>query len=75
MAKYIIFDLGLAVVFDEILTHKDVARCSRDEVVAAGFCDIQDNGCVKVYGHSESLGIPSRPQDAHLIQLSLSRRI
>ena len=62
-----------AILFDKDLVHKDVARVHRVGglvVISAGFVDI--NGYdVRVYGHSESLGMSSRPDDLYVVNQAL----
>ena len=68
-AKYIIVD-GLAIVFCDALTHKDVARFTGKPVESAGFVyfDIGHDGygddvvVAKAYGESVSLEIKSREE-------------
>ena len=53
-SKYLIIDTGMVVapvVFTDLLTHADIARSIRGEVLGAGFCHIQDNLYV-CYGES-----------------------
>lgn len=65
-SKYVVGILAgdeAALVFSELLTHRDVARVFQ-RVISAGFCHYSESdGCVKVYGESISLGIKSRPED------------
>lgn len=52
-----------AIVFEDELIHKDVARCHRAgnlAVISAGFCNLDGS----VYGNSDSLRMNSRPEDA-----------
>ena len=68
--KYIIVhDSGLekAILFDELLAHKDVA--GRFNVVSAGFCSIGEK--VQVYGESVTLDMRSRKEDVVLIEEAL----
>lgn len=70
--KYIIVNsLGtkLAIIFDEILEHKEVA--GNYQVISAGFCDKDGN----VWGQSLSLSMKSKPKDSELIRESIERRI
>ena len=71
-AKYIIVishELEVPIVFSKILQHNEVAGGRK--VVGAGFChlsiDINDKRCWSVSGHSISLGIKSRPEDAEIL--------
>ena len=58
--KYLIIQsesgLPCAIVFNEALTHKDVA--GNMKVLSAGFVEVGSHE-VSVYGHSESLNIKS----------------
>ena len=59
-----------AIVFDETLTHKDIAqvhRASRLSVQSAGFCSIGEFG-VTAWGRSDSLNIKGRPEDVKIIE-------
>lgn len=66
--KYIVVKhngLELAILFDEILTHKDVA--ASHEVVSAGFC----NPDGATWGKSISLNLSSRPEDGSAVRHAL----
>jgi hypothetical protein len=70
--KYLIVQstgCDLAILFDEILSHKDVAGTR--QVVSAGFCDHLGN----VFGESVTLGLNSKPEDTWIIRASMGRRI
>lgn len=70
--KYIIVtqnDLPLAIIFDEILTHKWVAFDRH--VTSAGFCNVFG----KCWGGSVSLGIKSRLEDSEIVNKSIERTI
>ena len=76
--KYIIFDDGLdtAIVFDELLTHKDIA--GGRAVKSAGFCRLNSVPSWPVwdaYGESISLGKRSMAGDSRLIADSFCRRV
>lgn len=64
MQKYIIIDNSKPVVFDNRISHKDIAGNSN--VTSAGFVD---RG--KCFGHSDSLNISSSPADYKLIKFLL----
>jgi hypothetical protein len=68
--KYIVIshDAGLpaAILFNEALLHRDVA--AGHKVLGAGFCDVRG----RVWGFSESLGVPSRTEDAAHVRLALN---
>lgn len=71
--KYIIGGrLQHAIVFDEILTHRDVARAvfHNQEITGAGFCYI-DEGRFFAYGESISLKVKSGPNDSKILNKSL----
>lgn len=61
-SKYILSSTGGPVIFSELLTHVDVACAlfSRDSVVGAGFCYVNNDGLYVCYGESISLKIKSR---------------
>lgn len=68
--KYIVFknphaELMEAVLFCESLAHRVVA--GQHLVVSAGFCNVHG----EVWGHSEGLGIASRPGDAALVRAAM----
>lgn len=71
--KYIIVEsetgLELPIVFNSILTHKDVARPYI--VVSAGFCSCE-SGKWTVWGESVSLQMKSRPQDEKILNNTLN---
>lgn len=70
--KYIIvnsLNTELAIIFDEILEHKEVA--GNYKVISAGFCNKDGN----VWGQSSSLIMKSKPEDSKLIRESMERRI
>jgi hypothetical protein len=73
MAKYIITlnqsGLPCAVIFNEALTHKDVA--GNMKVISAGFVEVGSHEA-NVYGFSESLNIASNPRDKDYIELALN---
>ena len=61
-----------AIIFDEGLIHSEVARfrgTKKMNVVSAGYCSASP---IDVWGHSESLGIESRPEDLEIIRSLLS---
>lgn len=65
--KYIIAGrLRNAVIFDEWLSHTDVARAlfPYETIHGAGFCKIVNNE-YEPYGKSTSLGIGVGPDDKH----------
>lgn len=69
--KYIVIpnpatDAFEAVLFCESLAHRAVA--GGHTVLSAGFC----NQAGEVWGHSEGLGVSSRPQDAALVKVALT---
>lgn len=71
MAKYLIIQsesgLPCAIVFNEALTHKDVA--GNMNVISAGFCDIKEK---RHFGYSESLNVESKQDDWKYIELALA---
>jgi hypothetical protein len=71
--KYIIVikhDIEMAVIFDEILQHSDVA-VAFGNVVSAGMCSASGNA----YGKSISLKLESRPEDSDIVKASMKRTI
>lgn len=69
--KYIIIrDNALSVeypiLFPRQLIHRLVASFAVNNVVSAGFCDVDDG--YSAYGFSESLGVESRPEDTDIIR-------
>jgi hypothetical protein len=68
--KYIIVKKGgmeVPVVFPEVLLHHEVA--GKGQVMAAGFCTL-NAGKWRVSGHSLSLNLGVRSQDAELLNRS-----
>lgn len=69
--KYLILsehDLPVAVLFDELLNHREVA--GQKKVLGAGYC----NRTGQVWGQSVSLGIKAKKEDELIILKSLHRR-
>jgi len=68
--KYIVInadgDLPAAILFNEVLQHKAVAAGRK--VLGAGFCNARG----QVWGHSESLGVESRKEDAMHVKLAFT---
>lgn len=68
-SKYIIIQTDLAtipVVFGDLISHVRVAYSlvtDPDDVIAAGFCYIDDNGRYVCYGESVSLRVKSRGEE------------
>lgn len=59
-----------AITFNNMLTHKVIARSMGMDVESAGFVDFvvkDDKLIIHCFGRSESLGKDSRPEDAKLI--------
>jgi len=76
--KYIIVSsesgLPCAVIFNEALTHKDVA--GNMKVLSVGFCKISKENSpmisVETFGHSESLNMANKLGDRLYIELALN---
>ena len=71
-AKYIILKKDrteVPLVFSQMLLHRDVAGKSR--VISAGFCELAVDGKWRVGGHSVSLKLNARPQDAEILNAHL----
>ena len=69
--KYIIvekFELPIAILFNEILQHSEISNGQK--VLGAGFCRINNEG-ISVFGHSQSLGINARSEDAKHIKSAI----
>ena len=69
--KYIILnemEIEVAVLFDELLTHDQVA--GGRAAVSAGFCNAEGTA----WGQSVGLRLKARPQDTAIIQASMARR-
>lgn len=71
-AKYLIvrgqFKLEVAILFSPIIQHSEMTAGL--PVIAGGFFDGS-----QAYGHSESLGVRSRPEDTDIINQMVSRRV
>lgn len=71
--KYIVWDDGLnevPIIFPSTVTHKDMARPFRGNIVSAGFVMFGVEAGLPIayaYGKSESLNIDSRKEDSILI--------
>ena len=61
--------IEMAILFNEILNHKDVAGSMR--VVSAGMAQMVDDGTACAYGGSVSLNTDSRPEDTDIINRSI----
>lgn len=65
----------VAIVFPELLNHKDVARkMGMSDITSAGFVSLgtlDDKYVICLYGISTSLGIVSNPDDTHLVATAL----
>jgi hypothetical protein len=74
-AKYIIWDDGItkcAIVFNNHLTHQNMAFQLNIKPISAGFVRITgDFDLVEAYGESVSLKLKSRPEDGAIIQRML----
>lgn len=74
-SKYIIVDNAsnvFAVAFPAFMAHYDFAGMfPMTRIVSAGFMQVE-NGRVKVWGKSLTLGLSSRPEDALIIERSLA---
>jgi len=71
-AKYVIIKKGsleVPLVFSELLLHSDMA--GKHKPTAAGFCELAANGKWQVAGHSSSLRLNSRPEDAAILNAHL----
>ena len=65
--KYIIILIGglpLAVVFDPILSHREIA--GHFKALSAGFCCLDGDKAI-VWGGSVTLDIKSKPEDAEIL--------
>jgi hypothetical protein len=71
--KYIIYDFMKVVLFPEFVSHADFdSMLRKDDRVfrkptSAGFCKLE-NGGVKVFGRSTSLGLSPREDDIRMIE-------
>jgi len=77
--KYIIVlpayqSLPVAILFHYILTH-DSFNYPLKNIVSAGFCYVKENGEVRVFGESNSLGKKSREdEDPQIIRETIRPR-
>jgi len=61
-------------IFPRTINHNDFAKFMRiHEVRSAGFFSLDDAGEMHCYGKSESLNVPSRPQDTELVKKEMNR--
>jgi hypothetical protein len=73
-AKYIIWDDGLAecaIVFNNHLTHADMALQLNINPISAGFVKFDGNE-IMAFGESVSLQLKSRQEDSRIIREILS---
>ena len=71
-SKYIIVKcsgMEVPLVFSPVLIHAEVARGSK--VRSAGFCELNASGKWVVGGHSTSLKLHARPEDAAILNKHL----
>jgi hypothetical protein len=71
--KYVvIFENGMeqAIVFSKAILHNHAVNLREVKPISAGFCDIED-GVVTVHGHSTSLNLSPRREDADVILTTL----
>lgn len=73
--KYVVFDNQIAVIFSDLLTHRDVAerlaRLALDgKVTGAGFVDIREDQ-IYISGRSESLNKDPGKNDEKAIRRTL----
>jgi len=77
--KYIILDDGgleMPVIFPPHWDHAETAqKFPGREVLSAGFVGRQDGGALYVWGRSQSLNLPARPEDLEIIHRVLDFRI
>ena len=69
--KYVVVShtgIEVPILLPELLCHDVVSQNTSYKVVSAGFCYVNKDGTVKVWGKSVSLKVSSRPKDAQLIQ-------
>ena len=67
-SKYVIIKQGevkIPLVFSKIATHEDMV--ANDQVISAGFCELDGAGKWIVGGRSFSLNLVARPQDAQIL--------
>lgn len=67
--KYIVFDTSLyetVIIFDEAMTHDEMAGRFNWKVISAGFIKWNMTGMC-CYGKSIGLDVKSRPEDAELV--------
>ena len=66
------FSSPIAIIFHYILPHDSFAHSFRlDKVISAGFCYVDDNGDIKVFGKSDSLKKESKEDDAAIIRQTI----
>lgn len=77
--KYLVSSEHEFVIFNPLITHRDVAKGLEGKIIGAGFCVIEANQghdglCtdIRCYGESTSLGIKSRPEDETFINSQLN---
>lgn len=63
-------DIEVALTFPASVPHDKMRYVFCGEPTSAGFFELTENG-VHVFGHSETLGLQSRPEDATLIEKSI----
>jgi len=71
-SKYVIIchqGVEIPIVFSQLLLHKQVA--GKNQVQAAGFCELDIAGRWITGGASDSLWLSSRPQDAEILNRHL----
>lgn len=74
LAKYIIINqcgLELAIIIPEAITHSQAVNLADVKPVSAGFYYLDAARHVQTHGHSTSLQLQPRPQDAEIIHNTL----
>ena len=73
-SKYIIVKMeGMEVplIFSSFLSHEAVAMTKQNEILSAGYCEMNTVGKWITSGQSVSLKLNSRPQDAEILNTQL----
>lgn len=75
--KYIIMEVdGMEVplIFSGLLPHEIVAVAVKNNLRAAGFCELNPGGEWVAFGQSVSLDLSARPQDAAILNAQTRNR-
>jgi len=66
-AGFIVWPVATGQIWHKHVLRTLQAFAEEGEVLSAGMCEFDSDGTVKCYGHSESTGLKSRPDDSEAL--------